>query len=98
VIEPILDLYQAMRNAPVPIIAAVQGRAAGVGCALAGLADVGIAAEDAQFTIPEMNHDIAPTLVMTALTDRIPRNHLAHLVITRDPIDGRMAQTLGLVA
>jgi enoyl-CoA hydratase/carnithine racemase len=98
VIEPILDLYQAMRNAPVPIIAAVQGRAAGVGCALAGLADVGIAAENAQFTIPEMNHDIAPTLVMTALVERIPRNHLAHLVITRDAIDGRMAQTLGLVA
>ena len=34
VIEPILDLYQALRNAPVPVFAAVQGRAAGVGCAL----------------------------------------------------------------
>jgi len=98
IIEPILDLYQAMRNAPVPIFAAVQGRAAGVGAALAGLADVAIAAEDAQFTIPEMNHDIAPTLVMTALVERIPRNHLARMVITRDPIDGRMAQTLGLVS
>jgi len=98
VIEPILDLYQAMRNAPVPIFAAVQGRAAGVGCALAGLADVGIAAEDAQFTIPEMNHDIAPTLVMTALVERMPRNHLARMVITRDAIDGKMAQTLGIVS
>lgn len=98
VIEPILDLYQAMRNAPVPIFAAVQGRAAGVGAALAGLADVAIAAEDAQFTIPEMNHDIAPTLVMTALVERMPRNHLARMVITRDAIDGRMAQTLGMVS
>lgn len=98
VIEPVLDLYQAMRNAPVPIFAAVQGRAAGVGAALAGLADVAIAAEDAAFTIPEMNHDIAPTLVMTALVERIPRNHLARMVITRDAIDGKMAQTLGLVS
>jgi enoyl-CoA hydratase/carnithine racemase len=98
IIEPILDLYQAMRNTPVPIFAAVQGRAAGVGAALAGLADVAIAAEDAQFTIPEMNHDIAPTLVMTALVERMPRNHLARMVITRDAIDGRMAQTLGLVS
>lgn len=98
VIEPVLDLYQAMRNTPVPIFAAVQGRAAGVGCALAGLADVAVAAEDAQFTIPEMNHDIPPTLVMTALVERMPRNHLARLVITRDAINGREAQALGIVS
>jgi enoyl-CoA hydratase/carnithine racemase len=98
VIEPVLDLYQALRNTPVPIIAAVQGRAAGVGCALAGLADVAIAAEDAAFTIPEMNHDIPPTLVMTALVERMPRNHLARLVITRDAINGREAQALGIVS
>lgn len=98
VIEPVLDLYQAMRNTPVPIFAAVQGRAAGVGAALAGLADVAVAAEDAQFTIPEMNHDIPPTLVMTALVERMPRNHLARLVITREAIDGREAQALGIVS
>ena len=98
VIEPVLDLYQALRNTPVPILAAVQGRAAGVGCALAGLADVAIAAEDAVFTIPEMNHDIPPTLVMTALIERMPRNHLARLVITRDAIDGREALSLGIVS
>lgn len=98
VIEPVLDLYQALRNTPVPILAAVQGRAAGVGCALAGLADVAIAAEDAQFTIPEMSHDIPPTLVMTALVERMPRNHLARLVITRDALNGREAQSLGIVS
>jgi enoyl-CoA hydratase len=98
VIEPVLDLYQALRNTPVPILAAIQGRAAGVGCALAGLADVAIAAEDAQFTIPEMSHDIPPTLVMTALVERMPRNHLARLVITRDALNGREAQSLGIVS
>jgi len=98
VIEPVLDLYQALRNTPVPVLATVQGRAAGVGCALAGLADIAIAAEDAQFTIPEMNHDIPPTLVMTALVERMPRNHLARLVITRDAINGREAQALGIVS
>ncbi len=98
VIEPVLDLYQALRNTPVPILAAIQGRAMGVGAALAGLADVAIAAEDAAFTIPEMNHDIPPTLVMTALVERMPRNDLARLVITRDTIDGREARALGIVS
>ena len=45
-----------------------------------------------------MNHDIPPTLVMTALTERMPRNHLARMVLTRDAINGAQAQALGIVS
>ena len=71
--DPVLNFYAALREIPVPFIAAVRGRAAGVGCAIAALADVAIAADSALFQVPEMNHDIAPTLVMNALADRLPR-------------------------
>ena len=82
--DPVLDFYEAIRQVPVPVVAAVQGRAAGVGCALAALADVAVAADSASFQVPEMNRDIAPTLVMNALADRLPRAALARLVLTRD--------------
>ena len=95
--DPVLAFYDALRSAPVPVVARVQGRAAGVGCALAALADVAIAAEDAVFSVPEMNHDIAPTLVMDALVDRLPRAVLARLVLTRQPVSAAEAQTLGLI-
>lgn len=95
--DPVLDFYQRLRNLPVPLIMAVQGRAFGVGCALAGLADVCIAAETATFSVPEMDKDIAPTLVMTALSDRISRTDIARLVLTRAPVSASEAKTIGLV-
>ena len=60
VTQPILDVYAEIRNAPVPVLAAVQGRASGFGCALVGQCDLAIAADDAVFSLPEMDHDLPP--------------------------------------
>ncbi len=95
--DPVLDFYEALRIAAVPVIAEVRGRAAGVGCAIAALADVAVAADTATFQVPEMNHDIAPTLVMDALCDRLPRAALARLVLTRDTVAAQEAKALGLI-
>lgn len=95
--DPVLDFYQLLREIPVPLVAQVRGRASGVGCAIATLADVAVAADTARFQVPEMNHDIAPTLVMNALADRVSRATLARLVLTRDAVSAAEAQALGLV-
>jgi enoyl-CoA hydratase/carnithine racemase len=95
--DPVLDFYTALRSVKVPVIAAVRGRARGVGCALVALADLAIAAEDATFQVPEMSRDIAPTLVMTALADRLPRAAQARLVLSRDAIGAAEALAVGLV-
>jgi enoyl-CoA hydratase len=95
--DPVLDFYKVLREVPVPLVAEVRGRAAGVGCAIAALADVAVAADTARFQVPEMNHDIAPTLVMNALADRIPRAALARLVLTRDAVAAEEAKALGLI-
>lgn len=95
--DPVLDFYQVLREVPVPVVTKVQGRANGVGCAIAALADVAVAADTARFQVPEMNHDIAPTLVMNALADRVPRAVLARLVLTRDPVEAAEAKALGLI-
>lgn len=96
VAEPVLALYSALRAVPVPVVAAVRGRAFGVGCAIAALADLPVAADDALFAIPEMDRDIPPTLVMTALADRLPRAALARLVLLREPIGAEEARAIGL--
>jgi enoyl-CoA hydratase/carnithine racemase len=95
--DPVIGFYQMLRDIPVPVVAMVQGRAAGVGCAIASLADVAIAADTASFQVPEMNHDIAPTLVLSALADRLPRAAIARMVLTRDTIPAAEAVMLGLV-
>ena len=95
--EPILAFYDSVAQVPVPVLTAVQGRAAGVGCALAGIADLCIAADTARFSIPEMDKDIAPTLVIHALADRVSRATLAHLVLSRDAISAADARAAGIV-
>jgi len=97
VAEVPLTLYAAVKEARAPTLAIVQGEALGVGCALAGVCDLTIAAEDAVFQVPELNHNIAPTLVMWALLNRVPYKTVAHLVYTRERISARRADALGLV-
>lgn len=92
-----LRLYAAFRECPAPILGVVQGKALGVGCALAGLCDITVASDDAIFAVPEMNHNIPPTLVISALADRVPYKTLCHLVLLREPITAAEAQAAGIV-
>src|SRR5262245_6681972 len=97
VAEVPLALYAAVKEAPAPTLAVVQGEALGVGCALAAVCDLTIAAEDAVFQVPELNHNIAPTLVMWALLNRAPYKTVAYLVYSREHISASRAEALGLV-
>ena len=97
VAEVPLALYAAVKEARAPTLAVVQGEALGVGCALAAVCDLTIAAADAIFQVPELNHNIAPTLVMWALINRAPYKTVAHLVYSRERISAERAEALGLV-
>ncbi|MGH6769810.1 MAG: enoyl-CoA hydratase/isomerase family protein [Xanthobacteraceae bacterium] len=96
--DVIFNTYNAFRNATVPIIAVVTGRAHGFGCAIAGVADITIAAESATFQIPEMAHRILPTMVLSALMDRVPRKELTYLVYSTAVISALRARECGLVS
>jgi enoyl-CoA hydratase len=97
VAEVPLALYGAVKECRAPTLAIVQGEALGVGCALAAVCDLTIASQDAIFQVPELNHNIAPTLVMWAFLNRVPYKTAAHLIYTRERIDARRAEMLGLV-
>jgi enoyl-CoA hydratase/carnithine racemase len=93
-----LRLYDAFRECPAPVLVQVQGQALGVGCALAALGDLTVAAEDAVFSVPEMQHGIPPTLVISALADRLPYKAVAHLVLTRERIGAERALACGIIS
>jgi enoyl-CoA hydratase len=96
--ETIFNLYGAFRNAKVPIIGVVQGRAVGLGCALAALCDITIASDRARFQLPEMAHHIMPTIAMSALVDRVTRKAATYLVYSTQEIDAHKALIFGLVS
>ena len=94
----IFNLYGAFRNAKVPIIGVVQGRAAGLGCALAALCDITLAGDRARFSFPEMAHKIMPTIAFSALVDRMPRKAATFMIYSTQEIDALKALMFGLVS
>jgi enoyl-CoA hydratase/carnithine racemase len=96
--ETIFNLYGAFRNARVPVIGIVQGRAVGLGCALAALCDITIASDRARFSFPETAHRIMPTIAFSALVDRMPRKAATFMMYSAQEIDAHKALTFGLAS
>lgn len=96
--EAVFNCYGAIRNSPIPVIAVVQGRALGFGCAIAAVADITLASDQASFQVPEMAHNILPTMVMSALADRATRKALAYLVYSTKPVSAERALSYGIVS
>ena len=96
--ETIFNLYGAFRNARVPIIGVVHGRAIGLGCALAALCDITIAGERARFQFPETAHRIMPTIAFSALIDRMPRKAASFMMYSAQEIDAHKALIFGIAS
>jgi enoyl-CoA hydratase len=96
--DVVFDCYGAMRNCKVPIIAVVQGRALGFGCAIAAACDVTLAGDKAKFQVPEMAHNILPTMVMSSFVDRVPRKAMSYLVYSTAEISPERALSFGIVS
>jgi enoyl-CoA hydratase/carnithine racemase len=95
---PILGFYDAVRGADIPVVATIQGRAAGFGCAAAAVCDITIAADDTRFSLPEMKHDLPPTAAMSAHLDRSMPKSVAWMVYSTDEIDAQTARAAGFVS
>jgi enoyl-CoA hydratase len=96
--DVVFNCYGAMRNGKLPIIAVVQGRALGFGCAIAAACDITLASDRAVFQVPEMAHNILPTMVMSAFVDRLPRKAISYLVYSQAEIGADRALSFGIVS
>jgi enoyl-CoA hydratase len=87
------------RAFPKPIIAAVNGPAFAGGFEIVLACDLVVAAEEAQFGIPEVKRGLfAAAGALIRLPKRIPLALATELAITGDPIDAHRALQLGLVS
>ncbi|WP_229075632.1 crotonase/enoyl-CoA hydratase family protein [Actinoplanes sp. DH11] len=81
-----------------PLIAAVEGAALAGGCELALAADLIVAAEDAQFGIPEVRRGlVAAAGGVLRLARSLPRSTALELALTGAPMPARRLHELGLV-
>lgn len=96
--DVVFNCYGAFRRCEIPVIGVVRGRALGFGCAIAAVCDITLAADTAKFQVPEMAHNIMPTMVMSALVDRVPRKALTYLVWSTAVISSTRAREAGIVS
>lgn len=91
------ELFQEMRRHPLPIIAAVRGRALAGGCGLATACDLVLAAQDAQFGYPEVNIGFVPAMVMAILRRSIGEKQAFDLLTTGRIVNAEEALAMGII-
>jgi len=98
IVDLLHPLLVRLRHMPKPVLAAVQGAAAGFGLSLVLAADLALAAEDAVFTSGYIHLGTSPDGGMTATLGRIVGlKQAAELMLLGDRFDARRALELGLV-
>jgi enoyl-CoA hydratase len=98
--EQFAGMVRRIRDLPIPVIAAVNGAAAGAGCALALGADIRIAAASAKFLIASIK--IGLSAGETGISYNLPRligaSRAFEIMLTGRPINAEEAERIGLVS
>jgi enoyl-CoA hydratase/carnithine racemase len=95
---PVLGVYSAIAEVPVPVVACVHGPAIGFGGALAAACDVTLMSDAATFCFGEINHGIAPTMAMTAIRKTVPAKALSYLIYSAETVGPDLAVSFGLAS
>lgn len=97
-LEGLHDLVRAVRDCPKPVIAAVEGAAAGAGLSLALACDMLVAASNSVFSVAYVKVGLTPDGGATAfLAEFVSRQVLTELCLTGERISGERLHQLGPV-
>jgi enoyl-CoA hydratase/carnithine racemase len=98
-VSPATRFLRAIANTSVPIVAAVNGLAVGVGTTLLLHCDQVLAAESARFTLPFVNLGVVPEAASSLLlTRQAGYQRAAELLLLGEPFDAQTALEAGIVS
>jgi methylglutaconyl-CoA hydratase len=93
----LLDLFVLIRQIPVPVVAAVTGRALAGGAGLASACDLVVASASARFGYPEVKIGFVPAMVMAILRRNVSEKRAFELLTRGAEMSAQQAQAFGLV-
>ncbi|MBD9400689.1 oxepin-CoA hydrolase, alternative type [Comamonas sp. CMM02] len=97
-LEGLHDLIRAVRDCSKPVIAAVEGAAAGAGLSLALACDMLVAAKNSVFSVAYVKVGLTPDGGATAfLAEFVSRQVLTELCLTGERINGERMAQMGVV-
>lgn len=98
-VDELHDLIRAIRACPVPVIAAVEGGAAGAGLSLALACDMIVASKDAKFTAAYVKAGLVPDGGLTSAMARlIPRTLAMEMCLLGRPVMASRFADMGAVS
>jgi enoyl-CoA hydratase/carnithine racemase len=95
-LAPIERLARAFGQCSAPVLAVVEGKAAGLGVSLVCWADITLVAADASLSIPEARAGIAPSVTAVGLAAVVGRRQALDLCLTGRSVGADEALSLGL--
>lgn len=101
VADPLIADKIMLKDRPLlkPIIAAVNGRALGGGTELLQATDIRIAADHAEFALPEPKVGVVPGAgSMVRLTRQLPYAHAMKILLGGEPVSAAEALAMGLIS
>ena len=97
-VDELHDLVRGMRACPVPIIAAVEGGAAGAGLSLALACDMIVASKEAKFTAAYVKAGLVPDGGLTSAMARLlPRQLSMEMCLLGRPVMATRMAELGVI-
>tara|TARA_R110002124_G_scaffold54171_1_gene154553 strand:+ start:574 stop:1344 length:771 start_codon:yes stop_codon:yes gene_type:complete len=97
-VDDLHDVIRAIRSCPVPVIAAVEGGAAGAGLSIALACDLIVASEEAKFTAAYVKAGLVPDGGLTsAMARMIPRPLAMEMCLLGRPVNAHRFADLGAV-
>jgi methylglutaconyl-CoA hydratase len=93
----LLELFLLIRQIPVPVVAAVTGRALAGGAGLASACDLVVASASARFGYPEVKIGFVPAMVMAILRRNVSEKRAFELVTRGAEIGAEEAKEFGLI-
>lgn len=93
----LMALFELIRQVPVPVVAAVRGRALAGGCGLASACDLVLAASSARFGYPEVKIGFVPAMVLAILKRNVSEKRAFELLTRGVEISSEEAKQVGLV-
>jgi len=93
----LLELFSLIRELPIPVVAAVTGRALAGGCGLATACDLVLASASARFGYPEVKIGFVPAMVMAILQRNVSEKRAFELITRGAEISAEQAREFGLV-
>jgi enoyl-CoA hydratase/carnithine racemase len=95
--NPAVELFHAISNCAVPVIARVNGHALAGGFGLVCACDFAIVVDDAKLGTPEARIGLFPMMILPWMLRAIPRRKLLELCITGEPMTAVDALAHGIV-